>query len=77
MGLAVTLTFLTTWMGFASIAFNSLDLLRQFGLIASSGLLFNFAITVLLVPALIRLFPGSGKGGSEKPVTWPGRAVWP
>ena len=75
MGLAVTLTFLTTWMGFASIAFNSLDLLRQFGLIASSGLLFNFAITVLLVPALIRLFPGSGKGGSEKPVTWPGRAV--
>lgn len=62
MGAAVTLTFITTYLGFLSIALNNIDLLRQFGLVASSGLLFNFLITVLFVPASLSLF-----GGGEEP----------
>jgi predicted RND superfamily exporter protein len=53
MGVAVLLTFVTTYVGFFSIALNDIELLYQFGLVASSGLLFNFVITVALVPALL------------------------
>ena len=70
MGLAISLTFLTTWFGFFSIALNSLDLLRQFGLIASTGLFFNFFITVLLVPAFIRLLAGFDSRRTPKQ-PWP------
>ncbi len=56
MGIAITLTFITTYFGFLSIALNDLALLRQFGLIASTALAFNFIATVLLVPALLKLF---------------------
>ncbi len=54
MGVAVLLTFITTYLGFLSIALNDIQLLFQFGLVASTGLLFNFLITVLLVPVLLR-----------------------
>lgn len=53
MGLAILLTFATTYVGFLSIALNDIELLRQFGIAASTGLLFNFVITVLLVPVLL------------------------
>ncbi len=53
--LAVLLTFTTTYLGFLSITLNDIELLRQFGLVASTGLLFNFVITVLGVPALLAL----------------------
>lgn len=56
MGLAVLLTFITTYLGFLSIAAGNLELLQQFGLIASTGLLFNFIITLLLVPLLLQVF---------------------
>ena len=54
MGMAVLLTFVTTYMGFLSIALNDIQLLYQFGLVASTGLLFNFLITVVLVPVMLR-----------------------
>ena len=54
MGVAVLLTFITTYLGFLSIALNDIQLLFQFGLVASTGLLFNFLITVVLVPVLLR-----------------------
>lgn len=57
MRIPLILTFLTTYLGFLSIASNPIALLREFGLIASSGLLINFLITILLVPAWLRLFP--------------------
>jgi diguanylate cyclase (GGDEF)-like protein len=57
MGLTVTLTFATTYVGFLSIVLNRVELLYQFGLVASSGLLINFIITVLLIPAALRWFP--------------------
>jgi hydrophobe/amphiphile efflux-3 (HAE3) family protein len=57
MRIPLMLTFLTTYLGFLSIASNPIALLREFGLIASSGLLINFLITILLVPAWLQLFP--------------------
>jgi predicted RND superfamily exporter protein len=54
MGVAVFLTFITTYFGFLSIALNDIELLYQFGLVASTGLLFNFVITTLLVPVMLR-----------------------
>ena len=56
MGLAVLLTFFTSFMGFLSIATSSIELVREFGLVASLGLAINFLITALLVPAFLRLF---------------------
>jgi uncharacterized protein len=56
MGMAVFLTFITTYFGFLSIALNRIELLYQFGLVASTGLLFNFIITSLLVPVMLRFF---------------------
>lgn len=61
MALAVSLTFITTYLGFLSIASNSLQLLREFGLMASTGLLLNFIITLFLVPVMLRLFGSQRK----------------
>ncbi|MBF0448297.1 MAG: MMPL family transporter [Magnetococcales bacterium] len=52
-GLAILLTFITSYLGFLSIILNNIQLLQEFGLIASTGLLFNFFITVLLIPATL------------------------
>ena len=56
MGTAVLLTFVTTYVGFLSIAVNDIELLYQFSLLASTGLLCNFLITVVLVPVMLRTF---------------------
>jgi predicted RND superfamily exporter protein/CRP-like cAMP-binding protein len=59
---AVLLTFLTTYVGFLSITVNDITLLRQFGFFASTGLFFNFVITILLVPLYLRyLGPRPGR----------------
>ena len=55
MGLTVLLTFITTYLGFFSITLNDIELLYQFGLVSSTGLLFNFVITIVLVPAMLRV----------------------
>ncbi len=53
MGLAVLLTFITTYLGFLSISLNDIQLLQQFGLVASTGLLLNFLITISLLPVCL------------------------
>jgi diguanylate cyclase (GGDEF)-like protein len=58
MGMAVTLTFFTTALGFLSIALNRIDLLVQFGLVTAIGLLINFLITLALVPLSLQLLQG-------------------
>jgi len=68
MGMAVLLTFVTTYLGFLSIALNDIQLLFQFGVAASSGLLFNFIITIALVPALLRAI-GHQRAGAAVPGT--------
>ncbi|MBF0265383.1 MAG: MMPL family transporter [Gammaproteobacteria bacterium] len=55
MGVAVLLTALTTYVGFISIMTNNIEIVKQFGFVASIGLLFNFIITLLLVPAWLKL----------------------
>jgi uncharacterized protein len=67
-GLAVLLTFATTYLGFLSITLNDIGLLRQFGLVASSGLLFNFVITILGVPAALALAGEVSKHARPRPV---------
>ena len=52
-GLAVLLSFVTTCVGFLATALNNIQLLQEFALVASVGLLFNFVITTLLVPAVL------------------------
>ncbi|MES9946841.1 MAG: MMPL family transporter [Candidatus Thiodiazotropha sp.] len=55
MGIAIVLTFVTTFMGFLSISLNRIDLLQQFGLITALGLAMNFLVTITLVPACLQL----------------------
>ncbi|MDX1285963.1 MAG: MMPL family transporter, partial [Draconibacterium sp.] len=54
-GVAILLTFITTYFGFISIYTNEINLLKEFGLVASSGLLINFFITSLTVPAILKI----------------------
>lgn len=77
MGMAVLLTFVTTYLGFLSIALNNIELLRQFGVVASSGLLFNFVITVLLVPVVLawRGHTDAGVAGEARQASWFERRV--
>lgn len=64
--MAIMLAFVTTFVGFLSITVNDLEMLREFGWLVSVGLLINFMITILFVPAYLRLFGGTGSGFSDK-----------
>lgn len=55
MGRTVLLTFLTTYAGFLSVGLSGIETLSQFGLIASTGLLFNFIVTIVFIPAALSL----------------------
>jgi len=55
MGRTVLLTFITTYAGFLSVGVSRIEVLWQFGFLASTGLLFNFLVTISLVPALLSL----------------------
>ncbi len=64
MGRIVLLTFVTTYIGFFSVGISGIEALWQFGVLASTGLLFNFLVTVSLIPALLSLV---GRWGLERP----------
>ncbi len=66
MGMVILITALTTFLGFASITVNKIEILRQFGMAAAFGLLVNPVITVLFVPVYLRFF-GPSKGRSAQP----------
>ena len=55
MGRTVLLTFITTYAGFFSVGLSGIEVLSQFGLIASTGLLFNFIVTIVFIPAALAL----------------------
>ncbi|MEN8179765.1 MAG: MMPL family transporter, partial [Pseudomonadota bacterium] len=69
MGMAVALTFITTSLGFLSIAMNRIDLLQQFGMLTAAGLLLNFLITITLVPVSLRLVKNDS-GTQARPGGW-------
>ncbi|MEW8026498.1 MAG: MMPL family transporter [Candidatus Thiodiazotropha sp.] len=54
--LAVVLTFITTYLGFVVIGTSPINILREFGWVASTGLLLNFLVTVVLLAVLLKLF---------------------
>jgi predicted RND superfamily exporter protein len=55
MGRTILLTFITTYAGFFSVGLSGIEVLSQFGIVASTGLLFNFIITVIFIPASLAL----------------------
>ncbi len=57
--MAIFLAFVTTIAGFLSITVSDLELLQEFGWLVSAGLVVNFLVTTLFVPAYLRLFGGS------------------
>ncbi len=54
--LAITLTSITTIIGFLSITFNEIVLLQEFAIVASAGLFLNFFITATIIPVYLRFF---------------------
>ncbi|MCW8962364.1 MAG: MMPL family transporter [Gammaproteobacteria bacterium] len=64
-GFASLMTFITSWFGFASVAVNPLEILREFSIVASSGLLVNYLVTMLLVPSWLCVF-GSKKSRKKE-----------
>jgi len=66
-GFASMMTFITSWFGFASVAVNPLEVLREFSIVASSGLFINYVITMMLVPAWLCVF--GSKKSREKEIT--------
>lgn len=71
LSLAIALTFVTSYIGFLAVGANPIHLVREFGLIASTGLAINFFLTALLVPVLLGVLgertmtDGSRRAGSR------------
>lgn len=55
MGTAILITGLTTYLGFLSIVANRIEILQEFAIAASTGILFNFVITALFIPAWLKI----------------------
>lgn len=55
MGSIVLLTFVTTYLGFLSVGLSHIEVLWQFGLVASTGLALNFVATIILIPSILAL----------------------
>ncbi len=55
MARTVLLTFITTYVGFLSVGLSRIEVLWQFAIIASTGLLFNYLVTVTLIPSLLAI----------------------
>ena len=56
-GAAIFLTSLTTAIGFASLFISPLPPVKEFGLFAAAGVLFAWAISVILVPNVLLTIP--------------------
>ncbi len=57
--LPISLTALTTTLGFAAICVNKIIMLQEFGIVSAISLVSSFIITVLYTPLHIRLFATS------------------
>jgi hypothetical protein len=59
--LPITLTSLTTFLGFATLSVNKITILKQFGIVSSFGLFANFVITILVIPSALQFFKAPRK----------------
>jgi len=80
MGRTVLFTFITTYAGFLSVGLSGIEVLWQFSIVASTGLLLNFLVTISLIPALLRLtghwrFGSRARPGVSKTAQW-SEAYW-
>lgn len=55
--LPITLTSLTTIVGFGVLAISDITAVKEFGIICAFGLFANFIVTTLLTPVVFRIFP--------------------
>ena len=55
--IGITLTSLTTMIGFSVLAFDEITAIREFAVICTFGLFANFLVTVISTPALFRIMP--------------------
>lgn len=74
-GTAVMLTGVTTFLGFASIAFNQISMLKQFGVAAAFGLLINPVVTCTLVPIVLRWFGPLTRKDADRSAPSPGSGL--
>lgn len=54
--LPISLTSLTTFLGFATLSINKITILKQFGIVSSFGLFANFIVTIIVIPSALHLF---------------------
>lgn len=52
----ILLTSITTVLGFSTIMLNEVIMLKEFGLITTISLIFNFFITIIIVPMYLKYF---------------------
>lgn len=74
MGGIVLLTFITTYLGFLSVGLSRIEVLWQFGLVASTGLALNFLATIILIPSILALAGKWQLDGRSK--IYSGRSHW-
>lgn len=55
----ILLTTITTTVGFGTIVLNDIQLLKEFGIACSIGMLYNFFITIFIAPILLKIFTES------------------
>ncbi|MFO0590114.1 MAG: MMPL family transporter [Polyangiaceae bacterium] len=66
-GPPIAATALTTAVGFGALAFCNFDGLRDLGLVGAIGSTVGLLVALIVVPAGLRLLPGSPKPASETP----------
>lgn len=54
--MAISLTSFTTFIGFATVIINTVPWLKEFAIVGSFGIAANFLITIIIVPAMLKVF---------------------
>jgi predicted RND superfamily exporter protein len=72
MGVPIVLTTITTGIGFSSLVFTKFSIIKQFGMLAASGVIIALIVTLTLLPALlsfgITVKPAPQRTRSRKPL---------
>jgi len=75
MGPSMSIAFLATILGFVTLQFSSMVMLRDFGIVVTIGAIMSFIVSISLLPAILllyyRTFPNGIFGGSKKKDTNP------
>lgn len=64
-GLATFITSVTTSIGFGTLYFTGIPALQDFGIITGIGVIITFLVSILLLPAMLFLFPKGHSGVSQ------------